>query len=1074
MFNKLLIANRGEIGIRIARTAEAMGLETVAIFAPDDAKSLHVKHADQAVELPQMGVAGYLNIDAILKIAQETGCDAIHPGYGFLSERADFARACVSVGLTFVGPTPETLETQGDKWAARALAAQAGVPVPAGQGPLGSVAEAERVFQEIDGPILLKALQGGGGRGMRIVREIDDIPAAFSQCQAEALAAFGSDEIYAEQLLRNVRHVEVQILGDGQSVTHLWERDCSLQRRHQKVVEIAPAPNLPSETRDRLISSALKIGRASQLQGLATVEFLVSADGQYVFIETNPRIQVEHTVTEEITGFDLIELQLRLAAGETLDQIDPGLCDPAEPRGVSLQTRVITDRLTPEGIMPTSGQINGFQMPFGQGVRVETQGYAGYTTHPGFDPLLVKVVVHAARGGLPAVVRKAERALSEIVVTGVDTNLDLMRGLLQRPEIAVWDVSTRTLDMLLPDLSAPADSRAFIETETITHAPSMRPIPKGQCSVDAPMQGIVREIAIKVGDQFQAGQELAIIEAMKMQHAVVATESGQVEEVFDAVGDLTAQDRPILSYSPRHDSGTDETEAVIKNPEFIRPDLATLQDRLALTLDAERPKAVARRQSRGQETTRDNVSALCEGGTFHEYGQLVIAAQRRKLGVEALREISPADGIVTGLGSVNANSFGEARSQVAILAYDSTVMAGTQGVFGHRKTDRLLDKATELKLATVFLTEGGGGRPNDDDFAGTMHCALDVKTFSDFAKLRGWGPKITVNSGFCFAGNAALFGAGDIRIATRNSWIGLGGPAMIEAGGLGTHHPREVGPAPMQAEIGLVDVLVESDADAIAITRKVLSYFQGRDKEWSAEDARILRHLIPENRQRAYDVRQVITAMADNGSFLELGEQHAPGLITGFMRIQGYPMAVMANNSLHLGGALDAPASAKGARFLRLAGRFNLPVVSLCDTPGFMVGPESETQGAVGAACEFIEAGATLRSPILFVCLRKGYGIGAQAMAGGSFANPSFTISWPTGEFGAMGLEGGVRLGFKRELEAQPDAEAREALFNKLVNRAYAEGGALNVASFNEIDAVIDPADTRDWIVKGVALHQTP
>ncbi len=1074
MFKKLLIANRGEIGIRIARTAGAMGIETVAIFTSDDARSLHVKHADQSAELPQAGGTGYLDIDAILKIAAETGCDAIHPGYGFLSERADFARACVSAGLTFVGPMPETLETQGDKWAARALAAQVGVPVPVGQGPLDSVVEAERVFQEIDGPVLLKALQGGGGRGMRVVRDVGDVPTAFAQCQAEAMAAFGSGEIYAEQLLSDVRHIEVQILGDSQSVTHLWERDCSLQRRHQKVIEIAPAPNLPSKTRDQLITSALKIGHACQLQGLATVEFLVSPDGQYVFIETNPRIQVEHTVTEEITGFDLVELQLRLAAGETLDQIDPGLCAPAEPRGVSLQTRVIPERLTSEGIMPTSGQINGFQMPFGQGVRVETQGYPGYATHPGFDPLLVKVVVHAVRGGLPAAVHKAERALSETVVSGVDTNLDLMRGLLQRPEITAWDVSTQTLDMLLPTLTAPAESRAFFKAETVSDAPSARPIPNGQCSIDAPMQGIVREIAVKAGDQFQAGQELAIIEAMKMQHAVLATEAGQVKEIFDAVGDLTAQGSPILSYSPRDEGGVGEIKAVIIDPGFIRPDLAALQDRLGLTLDAARPKAVARRQSRGQETTRDSVSTLCEGGTFHEYGQLVIAAQRRKLGVEALREISPADGIVTGLGSVNANTFGETSAQVAILAYDSTVMAGTQGVFGHRKTDRLLDKAAELKLATVFLTEGGGGRPNDDDFAGTMHCALDVKTFSDFAKLRGWGPKITVNSGFCFAGNAALFGAGDIRIATRNSWIGLGGPAMIEAGGLGSHHPRDVGPAPMQAEIGLVDVLVESDADAIATTRKVLSYFQGRDAEWSAEDARVLRHLIPENRQRSYDVRQVITAMADTDSFLELGKEHAPGLITGFMRIQGYPVAVMANNSLHLGGALDAPASAKGARFLRLAGRFNLPVVSLCDTPGFMVGPESETQGAVGAACEFIEAGATLSSPILFVCLRKGYGIGAQAMAGGSFANPSFTISWPTGEFGAMGLEGGVRLGYKRELEAQPDAEAREALFNKLVNRAYAEGGALNVASFNEIDAVIDPADTRDWIVKGVALHQTP
>ncbi len=292
---------------------------------------------------------------------------------------------------------------------------------------------------------------------------------------------------------------------------------------------------------------------------------------------------------------------------------------------------------------------------------------------------------------------------------------------------------------------------------------------------------------------------------------------------------------------------------------------------------------------------------------------------------------------------------------------------------------------------------------------------------------------------------------------------------LLETRAVAAEHPND--PAVLAA-LAEAEYDAGNNAEAIAAADGALLLNPKEVKDWSAEDARALRHVIPENRQRSYDVRQVITTMADIGSFLELGKEHAPGLITGFMRIQGQPVAVMANNSLHLGGALDAPASAKGARFLRLAGRFDLPVVSLCDTPGFMVGPESETQGAVGAACEFIEAGATLSSPILFVCLRKGYGIGAQAMAGGSFANPSFTISWPTGEFGAMGLEGGVRLGYKRELEAQPDAEAREALFNKLVNRAYAEGGALNVASFNEIDAVIDPADTRDWIIKGLALRQ--
>ncbi|MEZ5676340.1 MAG: carboxyl transferase domain-containing protein [Thalassovita sp.] len=426
---------------------------------------------------------------------------------------------------------------------------------------------------------------------------------------------------------------------------------------------------------------------------------------------------------------------------------------------------------------------------------------------------------------------------------------------------------------------------------------------------------------------------------------------------------------------------------------------------------------------------------------------------------------------MTGVGQVNADRFRPDRAQVAILAYDSTVMAGTQGFMGHMKTDRMLEVARHQGLASIFLTEGGGGRPNDDDFAHIIQSGLTVTTFSEYARLQGWGPKIAVNSGYCFAGNAALFGTGDIRIATRNSWIGLAGPAMIEAGGLGAFHPTEIGPAPMHAETGLVDILAEDDEQAMQLARQALSYFQGDLADWSASDQRLLRHAIPENRKRSYLIRPVIEALADTGSFLELGAGHAAGIITGFLRIEGRAMAVIANNPQHLGGALDAAASAKAARFLNLCSQFQMPVLSLCDTPGFMVGPESETQGAVATATDFIGAGARLNSPLFFVCLRKGYGIGAQAMAGGSFKDPVFTISWPTGEFGAMGLEGGVRLGYRKEIEAQPTEEAKQALYDQLVANAYDLGRGINVASLNEIDAVIDPADTRSWIAKGMRMH---
>ena len=1071
MIKRLLIANRGEIAIRVARTAAALGVETVGVYTADDATSLHIKHADTVRALPQAGVAGYLDIDALIAIATDTGCDAVHPGYGLLSERADFADACAAAGLVFVGPEGATLRRQGDKVSARALAEAAGVPVLRGSDLLATAADLHAFFDAQGGaPLMIKAVNGGGGRGMRIVQAADEIDAAFAQARAETLAAFGDDQLYAERFLQSVRHIEVQIVGDGKDVTHLWERDCTVQRRHQKVIELAPAPNLSDATRDGLLNAAVAIGRACGYRGLGTVEFLVEAGGAFYFIETNPRIQVEHTITEEITGFDLVEIQLGLASGLSLAQV--GLGDvPARPKGFAVQARINAE--TPDGqggFTPTGGRLDTYAAPSGPGVRIDSYAYAGYSTNPSFDSMLAKLVVHDTSGDLGRLFARAERALSEFQIDGVGTNIGFLRSLLKLPAITAWDVDVRTLDTQALDMSAgDAGQTRYFEAEA-TEAADTHDIPEGAEALRAPMQAMVQEVQVAVGDQIAKGQVVAVIEAMKMQHTVLAEAGGVVVAVYAQAGETVASGTPVLAFAP--DDTLDEiaSDDAVADPDHIRPDLQALNDRLARTLDENRPKAVERRRSRDQRTTREIVSALCQGGDFHEYGQLVLAGQRRKLGIDALIDVSPADGIVTGVGAMNADRFAEDRSQVALLAYDSTVMAGTQGYFGHLKTDRMIEVAKERGLASVFFTEGGGGRPNDDDFAETVQSGLKVTTFAEYARLRGWGPRITVSSGFCFAGNAALFGAGDIRIATRNSWIGLAGPAMIEAGGIGAYHPKEIGPAPMHAENGLLDILAEDDDAAIQATREVLSYFQGPLADWDAPDQRLLRHMIPENRKRSYLIRPVIEGLADTGSFLELGAEHALGMVTGFLRIEGRPMGVIANNPQHLGGALDAAASAKGARFINLCGRFNLPVLSLCDTPGFMVGPESETQGAVSAACELISAGANLDAPMFFVCLRKGYGIGAQAMAAGSLGEPAFSLAWPTGEFGPMGLEGAIQLGYRKELEAETDPDKRAALYDRLVAGLYERGSAMNVASTHEIDAVIDPADTRGWIAKGMRM----
>lgn len=1071
MIKRLLIANRGEIAIRVARTAAALGVETVAVHTADDVKSLHIKHADMVRVLPQAGVTGYLDIDALIAIARETGCDAVHPGYGLLSERADFADACADAGLIFVGPDAKTLRRQGDKVSARALAEQAGVPVLQGSGLLATAADLHTFFDANGGAsLMIKAVNGGGGRGMRIVQDKGGVDTAFAHARAETLSAFGDDQLYAERFLRSVRHIEVQIVGDGLNVTHLWERDCSVQRRHQKVIELAPAPNLDVATRDGLLRAAVAIGERCGYRGLGTVEFLVEESGAFYFIETNPRIQVEHTITEEITGFDLVEIQLGLASGLTLADVGLGNT-PARPKGFAVQARINAE--TPDGqggFTPTGGRLSTYAAPSGPGVRIDSYAYAGYSTNPSFDSMLAKLVVHDTSGDLARLFAKAERALSEFQIDGVGTNIGFLRSLLRLPAITAWDVDVRTLDTQSQRLSAEDTGQArYFDAETAEAADNQE-IPKGAEALRAPMQAMVQEVQVVVGDQIAKGQVVAVIEAMKMQHTVLAEAGGVVVAVYVDAGQTIASGVPVLAFTPNDTLDEIEADDGVADPDYIRPDLQALNDRLARTLDKNRPKAVERRRSRDQRTTREIVAALCEGGDFHEYGQLVLAGQRRKLGIDALIDISPADGIVTGVGSMNVDRFAEDRAQVALLAYDSTVMAGTQGYFGHLKTDRMIEVARERGLASVFFTEGGGGRPNDDDFAETVQSGLKVTTFAEYARLRGWGPRITVSSGFCFAGNAALFGAGDIRIATRNSWIGLAGPAMIEAGGIGSFNPKEIGPAPMHAENGLLDVLVEDDDAAIRATRDVLSYFQGALTNWDAPDQRLLRHMIPENRKRSYKIRPVIEGLADTGSFLELGAEHAKGMVTGFLRIEGQPMGVMANNPQHLGGALDAEASAKGARFINLCGRFKLPVLSLCDTPGFMVGPESEAQGAVAAACDLISAGANLDAPMFFVCLRKGYGIGAQAMAAGSLGEPAFSLAWPTGEFGPMGLEGAVQLGYRKELEAETDPAKREALYDRLVNGLYERGSAMNVASTHEIDAVIDPADTRGWIAKGMRM----
>jgi acetyl-CoA carboxylase carboxyltransferase component len=500
----------------------------------------------------------------------------------------------------------------------------------------------------------------------------------------------------------------------------------------------------------------------------------------------------------------------------------------------------------------------------------------------------------------------------------------------------------------------------------------------------------------------------------------------------------------------------------------MRPELTEMIKRHSFGLDENRPDAVAKRQQKNQRTARANVEDLFDAESFMEYGALAVAAQRGRRSQDDLISKTPADGLIAGIGPVNGSVFPEEKSRCMVMAYDYTVLAGTQGFFNHKKMDRMLKLAFEQSLPLVLFAEGGGGRPGDVDAIGVMTAGLDLSTFGEFAKLSGRVPLIGIVSGPCFAGNAALLGCCDVIIATNNSNIGMGGPVMIEGGGLGIFKPEEIGPIDVQSANGVVDIEVADDVEAVAAARKYLSYFQGATSKWEAADPLRLRDLIPENNKRAYNVRTVIEALADTDSFLELRPKFGPGMITGFIRIEGRPFGLIANNCMHMAGAIEAEGADKAARLMQICQAHGLPVLSLCDTPGFMVGPEIEKRAQVRHVCRMFVVGSHLTVPYFTVVLRRGYGLGVMAMAKGGFHESFFTASWPTGEFGAMGIEGAIKAGFKKELAAIDDEKEREKLYEQLVGELYKRGKAVNIASYLEIDAVIDPADTRKWIMRGL------
>ncbi len=582
--------------------------------------------------------------------------------------------------------------------------------------------------------------------------------------------------------------------------------------------------------------------------------------------------------------------------------------------------------------------------------------------------------------------------------------------------------------------------------------------------VTSHLQGTVVTWDQPVGSSVRAGDVLGLIESMKLHHEVRSPVDGVVVELLVDIGSTLSQGTVLArvaagSVDPAAPADDGDTVAATGTD---RADLAEVMERHRIGSDDARPEMVASRHGKGRRTARENVTDLIDEGSLIEYGPLVVAAQRRRRELADLVERTPADGLVAGLASVNGDLFPGRDSRCVVMSYDYSVLAGTQGHQNHRKKDRLFELAEQLRVPVVFFTEGGGGRPGDTDTGGVT--GLDCLAFLWWAQLSGTVPLVGINSGYCFAGNAAILGCCDVVIATRDSNIGMGGPAMIEGGGLGVFAPTEVGPTSVQSPNGVIDILVDDEAEAVAMAKRYLSYFQGAVDDWSCADQDDLRDVVPVDRLRAYDIRRAIHGIFDTDSVLELRREFGVGMITALARIEGRAVGVIANDPSHLAGAIDSDGADKAARFIQLCDAHGLPIVSLVDTPGMMVGPDIEETALVRHCSRLFVNGANISVPMVSVVLRKSYGLGAQAMMGGSTKAPLACLAWPTGEFGGMGLEGYARLGYRKEIEAAGTPEEQEQVFREIVDRLYENGKALSIASWFEIDDVIDPADTRRWV----------
>ena len=1108
-FKRVLIANRGEIAIRIAKAASALGIESVGVHAAVDAWSLHTRVVTEARQLGSDGgnpVGAYLDAGALIDIARETGCDCVHPGYGFLAENAPFAELCEVNGLAFIGPGADALALFGDKVRARELAASLDIPVvPGGGAAVTTWNEAADAAGKVGYPVMLKAAAGGGGRGMRAVSSSDEMRGAFDRCQGEAAAAFGDPSLFVEKLIPRPRHIEVQILADSQgNVVHLFERDCSVQLRNQKLIEVAPAPNLDDAVRARLHADAVKLAGAADYLNAGTVEFLVAPEtGEHYFIECNPRIQVEHTVTEQITGFDLVEAQFRTAAGASLDSLGMGGQSAiAVPRCYSIQARVNA---------AGAGTISAYKEPSGPGVRVDAAGYLGYAPPPQFDPLLAKVICTSNAGAsFAAAVERTRRTLDEFHITGLGTNIPMLRAILEHPEMSRGDARTTLLadhpnlltagpeavhngTLALLEQQAPGPSPG---TAAGIRAPGIPPpqpdlaVPDGDLPVACAMSGTVLEVQAEPGDSVTAGQTLLVISAMKMESEVTAPCPGTLSTAQALQpGDSVAAGQVVMAISPaERDRGA---ETATSNENTWAPLMKEVAEIKRLAEERLQPGSrdpgVVRQRSRGKLTCRERIDLLLDEGSFQEVGSVTGFPSHDEEG-----------NIAAFTPSNHVGGWGRIEGRPAVLCADDFTSRGghSDGAIGAKSTylDRL---SLEMRMPSIRLLDGSSGGGSVASMVPQQKRSGESRAKESEGAIKAGRPRVAGTGGSFLPGHqgGTLFTEQLATVPVVNmllgSVVGLGaakavlghfsvmvrdiaqlfvaGPPVVSHAMGYEITKEELGGWHIHCANGSVDNPADTEEEAALITRRFLSYLPSNTYEPppvappGADDPPDRREeelftLVPRKRTTTFDIRRAIDLIADKGSFFEIGPLWGTDQVTGFIRMDGIPMGVVASDSRHVnGGALTADGCSKVTRHLDLCDLFHLPILNLVDNPGFAVGLEHEIAGTIRRGGEWMIAFAQVAVPIFTVIVRRSFGV-----AGNNFATPrsrpSMRVAWPAADVGGIPPEGGIEAAYKRQLA---EAEDPKALREELMARIESARGPLGPLSKFQMEEMIDPRDTR-------------